>query len=69
MSLENPLQIAPDMALPALAELIMTAIVATKGTPIVVSGNCLLVELNPSKGFLDSPVSTRWKVFAYFMGF
>ncbi|KFX92844.1 hypothetical protein V490_05153 [Pseudogymnoascus sp. VKM F-3557] len=69
MSLGNPSQMAPSMALPALAELIMTAIVATKGTPMVVSGNCLLVELNPNKGFLDSPISTRWKTFASFMGF
>ncbi|KFZ07822.1 hypothetical protein V502_09720 [Pseudogymnoascus sp. VKM F-4520 (FW-2644)] len=69
MSLGNPSQMAPAMALPALAELIMTAIVATKGTPMVVSGNCLLVELNPNKGFLDSPISTRWKAFASFMGF
>ncbi|OBT43075.1 hypothetical protein VE00_05543 [Pseudogymnoascus sp. WSF 3629] len=69
MSLGNSSQMAPAMALPALAELIMTAIVATKGTPMVVSGNCLLVELNPNKGLLDSPISTRWKAFASFMGF
>ncbi|KFY24374.1 hypothetical protein V493_05285 [Pseudogymnoascus sp. VKM F-4281 (FW-2241)] len=68
-SIGNPSQMAPAMALPALGELIMTAIVASKGTPMVVSGNCLLVELSPNKGFLDSSISTRWKAFASFMGF
>jgi hypothetical protein len=57
------------IALPALGELIYTAVIASKGTPMVVSGNCMLVELNPRKGFLDSSISTRWKVFASFMGF
>ena len=57
------------LALPALAELVYTAVVASKGTPIVVSGNCLLVELNPRVGFLDSNISTRWKAFSSFMGF
>jgi hypothetical protein len=69
LSLGNPGQMGGAMALPALAELIMTAIVAAKGTPMVVSGNCLLVELSPRKGFLDSEISTRWKAFASFMGF
>jgi hypothetical protein len=57
------------LAFPALAELIYTAVVASKGTPIVVSGNCLLVELNRRVGFLDSNISTRWKAFSSFMGF
>jgi hypothetical protein len=69
MSLGNPDQMGGAMALPALAELIMTAVVASRGTPMVVSGNCLLVELNPRRGFLDSSISTRWKSFASFMGF
>jgi hypothetical protein len=60
---------APAMTLPALAELIFAAVVATKGTPMVVSGNCLLVELSPRKGFLDSEIRTRWKAFSSFMGF
>ncbi|KAK4139601.1 uncharacterized protein C8A04DRAFT_32928 [Dichotomopilus funicola] len=57
------------LALPALGELIYTAVLADKGTPVVVSGICMLVELNPSKGFLDSSINTRWKIFASFMGF
>ena len=65
----DPEQIGGAMALPALAELIMTAVVASKGTPMVMSGNCLLVELSPRRGFLDSSISTRWKSFASFMGF
>lgn len=69
MSLNNPDQMGTAMAFPALAELIMTAVIASKGTPMVVSGDCLLVELNPRKGFLDSSISTRWKSFASFMGF
>ena len=69
MCLGAPDQMGGAMALPALAELIMTAVVASKGTPMVVSGNCLLVELNPRMGFLDSVMSTRWKSFASFMGF
>lgn len=57
------------LVLPALVELIYTAVVASKGTPMVVSGNCLLVELSPRVGFLDSNISTRWKAFSSFMGF
>jgi hypothetical protein len=57
------------LATPALAELIYTAVLASKGTPMVVSGNCLLLELNPRVGFLDSSISTRWKAFSGFMGF
>ena len=58
-----------NLALLALAELIYTAVIANRGTPVVVSGNCLLVEFNPRKGFLDSSISTRWKAFSSFMGF
>ena len=57
------------LAMLALAELIYTAVIANRGTPIIVSGNCLLVELDPRKGFLDSSISTRWKAFSSFMGF
>lgn len=57
------------MTAATLAELIYEVVVASKGTPMVVSGNCLLVELNPSKGFLDSDINTRWKVLTSFMGF
>ena len=37
-------------------------IIATKGSPVVISGNCMLVELDPKLGFLDSEISTFWKV-------
>jgi hypothetical protein len=68
-SLKEPKNFNQLIALPALAELIYTAVIASQGTPLVVSGNCLLAELNPNKGFLDSEISTRWKVLASFMGF
>jgi len=54
--LVDPDQMGSAMALPALAELIMTAVVASKGTPIVVPGNCLLLELKSQErilGFVD----------------
>lgn len=51
------------LAFPALAELVYTAVVASKGTPVVVSGDCLLVELNPRVGFLDSSISTDGRHF------
>jgi hypothetical protein len=57
------------LAMVALAELILDCVVATHGTPIVVSGNCLLVELSPRLGFLDSSISTPWKSLTSFMGF
>ena len=60
---------AGELVIIALAELIMDAVVARSGTPIVVSGNCLLVELSPRLGFLDSGVSTGWKALSSFMGF
>ena len=60
---------AGQLALIAFAELIMDAVVANSGTPMVVSGNCLLVELSPRLGFLDSGISTGWKALSSFMGF
>ncbi|KAF2999679.1 hypothetical protein E8E13_001986 [Curvularia kusanoi] len=69
LNLRNPATFNAFLATPALAELIYTAVVASKGTPMVVSGNCLLLELNPRVGFLDSSISTRWKAFSGFMGF
>ena len=69
LSVGQPDQFNAALAMPALGELIYTAVVASRGTPMVVSGNCLLVELNPRKGFLDSLISTRWKAFSSFMGF
>jgi hypothetical protein len=40
---------------------IYEAIIATKGTPVVISGNCMLVELDPRLGFLDSEIDNWWK--------
>lgn len=42
--------------------LIYEAIIATKGTPVVISGNCMLVKLDPKLGFLDSEIDSCWKV-------
>ncbi|KAF5349877.1 hypothetical protein D9757_013989 [Collybiopsis confluens] len=52
-----------------LAELIYSSVMATRGMPLVVSGNCLLVQLNPRLGYLDSSISTTWKALSGFMGF
>jgi hypothetical protein len=57
------------MCVIAFAELVYSCVVATKGMPMVVSGNCLLVELNPRLGYLDSSISTSWKALSGFMGF
>jgi len=36
--------------------------IATQGRPVVISGNCMLVELDPRLGFLDSEIDNWWKV-------
>jgi len=41
--------------------LIYEAVIATKGRPVVISGNCMLVELDPRLGFLDSEIDGWWK--------
>jgi hypothetical protein len=69
LSIGDREQFDSRLAVLALTELIYTSVVANSGTPMVVSGNCLLVELNPRKGFLDSSINTRWKAFSSFMGF
>jgi len=43
--------------------LVYTAIIASKGRPVVISGNCMLVELDPKWGFLDSEIGLYWKAF------
>ncbi|VUC29356.1 unnamed protein product [Clonostachys rosea] len=68
-SVRAPWLLSLLMIMPALAELVMAIVVGSKGTPMVVSGNCMLVELGPGDGFLDTGINTRWKVFASFMGF
>ena len=46
----------------ALVEIIYLAIIASKGQPVVISGNCMLVELNPYLEFFDSEIENWWKV-------
>lgn len=41
--------------------LIYECVIATKGMPVVISGDCMLVELDPRWGFLDSEIETFWK--------
>jgi hypothetical protein len=48
--------------------LVYEVIIAVKGTPIGISGNCMLVELNPRFGFLDSMIESWWKVFVSITG-
>lgn len=38
--------------------LVYEIVVATKGRPVVISGNCMLVELDPKWGFYDSEIGT-----------
>lgn len=48
--------------------LVYEIIIATKGRPVVISGNCMLVELDPRFGFLDSEIETLWKVISGISG-
>ena len=43
-------------------------IIATKGRPVVISGNCMLVELDPRWGFFDSEIVVWWKFLVGFAG-
>ena len=42
--------------------LVYEVLIAVKGTPVVISGNCMLVELDPRFGFYDSEIDTWWKL-------
>jgi hypothetical protein len=42
--------------------IVYESIIAVKGRPVVISGNCMLVELDPKWGFLNSEIVTWWKV-------
>jgi len=42
--------------------LVYEVLIAAKGTPVVISGNCMLVELDPRFGFYDSEIDTWWKL-------
>jgi hypothetical protein len=43
-------------------------IIARAGSPVAISGNCMLVELDPKYGFLDSQISTYWKTLTSLTG-
>jgi len=42
--------------------LVYQSIIAVKGTPVAISGNCMLVELDPRWGFYDSRIENWWKI-------
>jgi hypothetical protein len=48
--------------------LIYQSIIAVKGRPVAISGNCMLVELDPRWGFYDSEIEIWWKVFVSITG-
>lgn len=62
-------QINRELAVFILVELIYSCVIATKGRPMIVSGNCLLVELDPRLGFYDSVIPADWKAITSFMGY
>jgi hypothetical protein len=51
-----------------IPEIIYEGIIAGKGTPVVISGDCMLVELNPRWGFLDSEIENWWKALEVMTG-
>ena len=48
--------------------IVYEAVIANKGAPVVISGNCMLIELDPRFGFLDSEIEAWWKVLVGFGG-
>jgi hypothetical protein len=48
--------------------LVYEIIIATKGRPVVITGNCMLVELDPKYGFLDSEIENWWKALVSISG-
>lgn len=48
--------------------LVYEAIIATKGRPVVISGNCMLMELDPKWGFFDTEIKIWWKILMGFTG-
>ncbi|KAK5654612.1 hypothetical protein OQA88_7242 [Cercophora sp. LCS_1] len=48
--------------------LLYGAILATRGVPVAVSGNCMLVELSPRFGFMDSEIDLWWRALAGAVG-
>ena len=51
-----------------LPALIYEVIIANKGRPVVISGNCMLVELDPKWGFLETEIPSYWKAFVGITG-
>ena len=49
--------------------LVYEIVIASLGRPVVISGNCMLVELDPKFGFLDFEIETWWKVLTGITGF
>ena len=49
--------------------LVYECVIAGKGRPVVISGDCMLVELDPKFGFLDSDIVAWWKVVSGITGF
>jgi len=47
---------------PVVYEIIYLALIASKGTPVVITGTCMLVELSPRFGYFDSDVVFHWKL-------
>lgn len=47
---------------PVVYEIIYLALIASKGTPVVISETCLLVELSPRFGYFDSDIVFHWKL-------
>lgn len=48
--------------------IIYESIIAVKGRPVVISGNCMLVELDPKWGFYDSEIEVWWKILVSLCG-
>jgi hypothetical protein len=55
------LSIGAITSAPVLYEMAYLIVVAVRGNPVVISGNCMLVELNPRLGFYDIRVGGFWK--------
>jgi hypothetical protein len=51
-----------------LPEIMYEGVIAGKGTPVIISGDCMLVELNPRWGFLDSDIENWWKAVDFITG-
>lgn len=48
--------------------LVYEFVIAGKGRPVVISGNCMLVELDPKLGFLDAEIESWWKALSGITG-